>query len=98
VEVALTLRKVAALAKDGHEALDGRVFTRPRRLFEDYRDTDVISMDLRQAANVDNPWDMEKFCRVFGCSKDAASRLLRELGYVPDRDDSYRRTWRDPSL
>lgn len=97
VNVGLTLAGLAALFVDGQQALDRRIYARQRRLFEDWRDGGGISADLRRAVLAEQHWDMQAFIRIFGCSTDAASRLLSQLEYEPRRDDSARRTWHDPS-
>lgn len=97
VNVGLTAVGLVALARDGQKALDSRIYARQRRLFEDWRDGVGLSMEFRQAVFAEHDWDMEAFCRTFGCSRDAASRLLQELGYEPRRNESTARTWFDTS-
>lgn len=97
VNVGLTVTGLVAVLKDGRDALDRKLFGRERRLFEDWRDTGVTTMELRQAVFARRDWEIGPFCRVFGCSEDAASDLFKALGYEARRDEFGHRTWHDPS-
>lgn len=95
VTAGLTVRDILELAKGGRERVDAAVYKHERSLFEDWRDTDQIPMELQQAVRRENDWRPEEFCRVFGSSDDQMSRLLRALDYRPERDEWGNRHWLD---
>lgn len=97
INVGLCLKDTRALAREGRDALDARIYSKQRRLFADWRDAGHLPMELVQTVKAEADWKPEALERMFGAAQHEVGPLLRELNYEATRDEWGNRRWLDRS-
>lgn len=84
--------KVYRIVKGVLSIRDSFRYKEHRREIEDWEDSGIVTMRLRQLVLTERTWDPKEFTRLFGVRGRDRATLLGELGFKVTKRDG-RKTW-----